>query len=102
MVPTKEMNSEDENRYIGRIVALIRSSDEKRFGCCDGRMYVCSALCATCVSMESVARKKESKSQIMNAWKWGCDNPQAFFESEWCWYNCVYRWRGQPFPLVAR
>ncbi|CBN75792.1 conserved unknown protein [Ectocarpus siliculosus] len=40
-----------------------------------------SAFCATCVSAESVERAQNSASPLMGRWKWGSDNPQAFFEA---------------------
>ena len=43
-----------------------------------------SAFCATCVSAESVARAKESEGHLMSTWKWGSDDPKAFFGGEWC------------------
>ncbi|CAB1111767.1 unnamed protein product [Ectocarpus sp. CCAP 1310/34] len=40
-----------------------------------------SAFCATCVSAESVERAHNNASPLMGRWKWGSDNPQAFFEA---------------------
>ncbi|CAB1112168.1 unnamed protein product [Ectocarpus sp. CCAP 1310/34] len=40
-----------------------------------------SAFCATCVSAESVERAQNNASPLMGRWKWGSDNPQAFFEA---------------------
>ncbi|CAN0131925.1 unnamed protein product [Ectocarpus sp. 12 AP-2014] len=40
-----------------------------------------SAFCATCVSAESVDRAQNSANPLMGRWKWGSDNPQAFFEA---------------------
>lgn len=39
-----------------------------------------SAFLATCVSAESVVRAQASENALMATWKWGSDDPQAFFE----------------------
>ena len=46
-----------------------------------------SAFCATSVSAESVAKAQAGGSGIFGTWKWGCDDPQAFFEGEYAILN---------------
>ncbi|CAM9982501.1 unnamed protein product [Pylaiella littoralis] len=41
-----------------------------------------SAFLATTVSAESVVRAKASENPLMGTWKWGSDDPQAFFEAK--------------------
>ncbi len=37
---------------------------------------------ATCVLAETVARTQASENVLMSSWKWGSDDPQAFFEGK--------------------
>ncbi|CAM9924787.1 unnamed protein product, partial [Laminaria digitata] len=46
-----------------------------------------SAFCATCVSEVAVATAKAGGAGIFGTWKWGCDDPQAFFEGRHKLYN---------------
>lgn len=48
-----------------------------------------SAFCATSVSEEAVATAKARGSGIFRTWKWGCDDPQAFFEGKHCRFHTI-------------
>eukprot|EP00904_Undaria_pinnatifida_P003031 jgi/Undpi1/12729/HiC_scaffold_6.g02397.m1 len=50
-----------------------------------------SAFCATSVSAESVAKAQAGGSGIFGTWKWGCDDPQAFFEAS---FPAGWRFKG--------
>ena len=59
---------------------LIQAALERK----EGELASTGAFCATTVPEAAVEKAKAEGSGIFGTWKWGCDDPQAFFEGKHC------------------
>ena len=65
----------------------------------DGVAVSCSAFLATTVSAESVVLAQARETPLFGTWKWGSDDPQAFFEGE---FSCIVSPRGVVLVFCLR